>query len=212
MASSEHIAIKPNVLYVGTPVMLLCTQNADGSANMSPASSYWALEQLLVLGLLADGHTITNLQERPELTVNFPGPELWQRIESIADSTGAQPVPAAKSQQYVHEKDKFGRAGLTRQASELVGPPRVQECALQFEAKVLRVTQGMGDYYMVEAEVIRVHASPRIVVPGTNYIDPLAWEPAIYSFRHYFGLGSQHGFRPTSDTATLAHTGRHPVK
>jgi flavin reductase (DIM6/NTAB) family NADH-FMN oxidoreductase RutF len=63
MATPEHITIEPNVLYVGTPVMLLCTENADGSTNISPASSYWALEKMLVLGLLADGHTIANLQK-----------------------------------------------------------------------------------------------------------------------------------------------------
>lgn len=207
MIASQHIVIKPNVLYAGTPVMLLCTENADGSPNISPASSYWALEQMLVLGLLADGQTAANLHERPGLTVNFPGPALWQHIESIADTTGADPVPEAKSSRYVHEKDKFGRAGLTRQASDLVDPPRIEECALQFEAEVRRATPGLGDYYLVEAEVVRVHASPDIVVPGTNHIDPRAWEPIIYSFRHYFGLGAEHGYRPTSDTAPRS---RHP--
>lgn len=207
MIASQHIVIKPNVLYAGTPVMLLCTENADGSPNISPASSYWALEQMLVLGLLADGQTAANLHERPGLTVNFPGPALWQHIESIADTTGADPVPEAKSSRYVHEKDKFGRAGLTRQASDIVDPPRIEECALQFEAEVRRATPGLGDYYLVEAEVVRVHASPDIVVPGTNHIDPRAWEPIIYSFRHYFGLGAEHGSRPTSDTAPRS---RHP--
>ena len=183
--------------------MLISSENADGSANLSPASSYWALGQMLVLGLLADGHTAANLAERPGLTVNFPGPELWHHIEAIADTTGADPVPIAKSGRYVHEKDKFGRLGLTPQPSELVTPPRVQECALQFETVVRRTTLGVGDYLMVEAEVVRVHASPDIVVPGTNHIDPQSWAPTIYSFRHYFGLGTEHGFRPTSDTAAL---------
>lgn len=202
MIASDHIGIKPSVLYTGTPVMLLCTENADGSPNISVASSYWALGQMVVLGLLADGQTAANLQERPGLTINFPGPELWQHVEAIADTTGADPVPDAKSPRYVYEKDKFGRTGLTCQASELVAPPRIQECALQFEAVVRRASPGVGDYYyMVEAEVIRVHASPDIVVPGTNYIDPRSWAPTIYSFRHYFGLGAEHGFRPTSDTA-----------
>lgn len=204
MSDPQHITIKPSVLYVGTPVMLLCTENADGSPNLSPASSYWALEQMLVLGLLADGQTVANLMARPGLTVNFPSPTLWQHIESIADTTGVNPVPAAKSAKYEHAKDKFALTGLTPQASDLVIPPRVEECALQFEAEVRRATPGLGDYYMVEAEVVRVHASPGIVVPGTNYVDPGAWEPTIYSFRHYFGLGAEHGFRPTSDTASLA--------
>jgi len=206
MSTTTHIPIQPSVLYVGTPVMLLCTENADGSTNISPASSYWALEQMIVLGLLADGHTAANLRERPALTVNFPHPSQWQHIEAIGDTTGASPVPEAKTRRYVHEKDKFRRIGLTPQASELVFPPRIKECALQFEAEVRQTTRGTGDfYYMVEAEVLRVHASPEIVVPGTNYINPNTWQPTIYSFRHYFGLGPEHGFRPTSDTACLLH-------
>ena len=142
MNPSSHIVIKPKVLYPGTPVMLLCTQNPNGSTNISPASSYWALGQILVLGLLADGQTAANLHERPGLTVNFPAPELWQRVESIANTTGADPVPESKLSRYIHERDKFGRAGLTPHSSEVVAPPRIRECALQFEAEVRRTTPG----------------------------------------------------------------------
>ncbi|MGE5704689.1 MAG: flavin reductase family protein, partial [Clostridia bacterium] len=35
--------IKPSILYYGTPVILLTTQNEDGSSNISPLSSSWAL-------------------------------------------------------------------------------------------------------------------------------------------------------------------------
>jgi hypothetical protein len=32
---------------------------------------------------------------------------------------------------------------------------------------------------------------------GTQHIDPVAWSPLIYNFRHYFGLGPElgHSFR-----------------
>lgn len=111
------------------------------------------------------------------------------------------PVPLAKTPRYRHVADKFAAAGLTPQASEAVNPPRVAECALQLEAVIRRVTPGLGEYNLVEAEVTRVHAAPEIVVPGTEHIDPRAWRPMIYSFRHYFGLGAEHGHRPTSDIA-----------
>jgi hypothetical protein len=41
----------------------------------------------------------------------------------------------------------------------------------------------------VEAGVLNVHADPRIVVPGTQHVDPARWSPLIYNFRHDFGLG-----------------------
>lgn len=201
MVERDHLVVSPNVLYVGTPVMLLCTQNPDGSPNIAPASSYWALGQMLGLGLLSNGQTLKNLLQCPALTINFPSPYLWGAVEAIADTTASNPVPAPKAGRYSHEPDKFARSGLTMQASDLVSVPRVLECDLQFEAQVLRATPGLGDYHIVEAEVLRVHASPTILIPGTHHIDPGSWEPTIYSFRHYFGLGIEHGHRPTSETA-----------
>ncbi|MBM7505959.1 flavin reductase family protein [Agromyces aurantiacus] len=195
-----HVVIRPKVLYVGTPVFLVSTVNADGSFNLAPASSYWALEQMLVLGLETDGQSARNVLERPELTVSFPHPELWPAVERLADVTGRDPVPEAKAGRYRFEADKLAVSGLGFEPSELVAPPRVAECRLQFEARVRRATPGLGAYLLVEAEVVRVHADPAIVVPGTEHVDPRAWHPTIYSFRHYFDIGAEVGWRATSET------------
>lgn len=196
----DHVTITPSIHYVGTPVMLLATTNPDGSANLSAASSYWALGPYLVIGLETDSRTYDNVEARPELAVSFPSPHLWEAVERLADTTGRERVPDAKASRYRFEADKFTVAGLTTLPSQTVAPPRVAECALQFEAAVLRITPGMGPYAIVEAEVTRVHAAPGIVKPGTQHIDPRAWQPLLYSYRHYFALGAELGFRPTSDT------------
>ena len=68
----SHVVIRPSVLYVGTPVMLLGSVNGEGGVNLAPASSYWALGQMLVIGLEAEGQTIDNVRAVPEITVkNF---------------------------------------------------------------------------------------------------------------------------------------------
>ena len=194
-SARTHRVVRPPILYAGTPVILLSSLNADGSANLAPASSYWALGQMLALGLETDGQTLANLQARPQLTVSFPSPPLWPAVERIADLTGRADIPSAKAGRYTHHADKFGAAGLTPQASDLVGPPRVAECLLQLEAEVRRITPGVtGDYAIAEAEVVRVHADRRIVADG-DHIDPLAWQPIVYSFRHYFGIGEPLGAR-----------------
>ncbi|MGW9630205.1 flavin reductase family protein [Agromyces sp. NPDC055520] len=198
--TDAHLTIRPKMLYVGTPVFLVATVNPDGSFNLAPASSYWALGQMLVLGLETDGQSAQNLLERPELTVSFPDPELWPAVERLASVTGRHPVPSAKAASYRHASDKLEVSGLSFEPSELVAPPRVRECKLQFEAAMRRATPGLGDYLMVEAEVVRVHAAREIVVPGTDHVDPRAWQPTIYSFRHYFGIGAEVGWRSTSDT------------
>ncbi len=47
----EHISINPTVLYIGTPVALITTLNIDGTTNISPMSSSWALFDRVVLGM-----------------------------------------------------------------------------------------------------------------------------------------------------------------
>lgn len=198
----EHLVIEPTVLYVGTPVYLVVTENADGTPNLAPASSHWALGRMLVLGLEADGQSAQNLLERPQLTVNFPAARQWRGVERLSAVTGRDPVPEAKAGQYRFEPQKFELAGFTPQASDLVSPPRVREAPLQFEAEVRRMTPGVDPgYFMVETEVVRVHALPELNVPGTQHIDPHAWHPLIYSFRHFFDRGEQVGWTRKSPTA-----------
>lgn len=189
-----HLTIEPSILYVGTPVALLSTTNDDGTHNLAPMSSAWALGEVVVLGLGESGQTAYNLRRRPELVINFPSPAQWQAVERLAALTGRDPVPPDKQPRFRFEPRKFEAAGLTPVAAELVDPPRVAECPLQFEATAVQLElDAGGNFLVVQAKVLRVHADHRIVVPGTSYVDPGAWSPLVYNFRHYFGLGAELG-------------------
>jgi flavin reductase (DIM6/NTAB) family NADH-FMN oxidoreductase RutF len=191
---SPHRVITPSILYFGTPVVVLSSENADGSANLAPISSAWALGDVFVLGLGANGHTVRNLRARPQLVLNFPSPEQWPQIDSLALLTGANPVPAEKPAGCRFEPDKFGAAGWHPAPSELVRPPRVAECPVQIEATVDSLRPDASDQFViVEAKAVRVHADPAILIDGTSYVDTSAWSPLIYNFRHYFGLGPRLG-------------------
>jgi flavin reductase (DIM6/NTAB) family NADH-FMN oxidoreductase RutF len=190
---SSHLVVEPSILYFGTPVALIGTLNEDGSPNLAPMSSAWALGTSIVLGLGAAGQTIQNLQRLGECTISLPDASLWQAVERLAPLTGRDPVPEYKASRFRFEPDKFRAAGLTPQSSDLVAPPRVRECALQFEATIAalhRLTEGA---FCVEARVVRVHATTEIVVEGSNHIDPHAWQPLLYVFRHYFRPGDELG-------------------
>ncbi|GII96446.1 flavin reductase family protein [Sinosporangium siamense] len=194
VAVTPHMVIKPSILYFGTPVILLSTENEDGSFNLAPISSAWALGQTVVLGLGGDGQTARNLASRPDLVINLPAPALWPAVERLASLTGRNPVPPTKAKGCRFEPDKFTAAGLHSEPSQTVRPPRVAECPLQLEARAERVRPDFSEEFLiVEATVRKVHADPRIVVPGTDHIDPAAWSPLIYNFRHYFGLGPERG-------------------
>ncbi len=193
-----HVTITPAILYFGTPVVLLSTENEDGSFNLAPMSSAWALGQVIVLGLGAEGQTAQNLRSRHELVINVPAPAQWEAVERLAPLTGRSPVPGPKRGVFRFEPGKFAAAGLRPEPAELVRPPRVAECPLQLEARAADVRPGVSeDFLIVQAQVLRVHADPRIVVPGSQHIDPARWSPLVYNFRHYYGLGTElgHSFR-----------------
>ena len=201
VAPAGHVTITPSILYFGTPVVLLSTENADGTFNLAPMSSAWALGQVIVLGLGSQGQTARNLRHGGGLVINVPAPAQWEAVERLAPLTGRSPVPEDKRGTFRFEPEKFAAAGLRPEPSQLVRPPRVAECPLQLEARAADVSPGVaGDFLIVQAEVLRVHADPRIVVPGTQHVDPKRWSPLIYNFRHYFGLGAELGYTFRSQT------------
>lgn len=196
---SDFLAIQPKILYFGTPVVLVSSRNEDGSANIAPMSSCWTIGWTAVLGLTLTGKTIENLRREGECVLNVPGPELWQAVERLAPLTGKNPVPPNKAEQFRFERDKFAASQLTPLCSEAVRPPRVLECPLQLEGyvrRIMQIGQEESGYpagaASVEVRVVRVHARSDIVAGG-RHIDPSRWQPLIYNFRHYFGLGHELG-------------------
>ena len=189
--------IEPKILYFGTPVALISSQNEDGSTNLAPISSFWALGWTAMLGLLDETKTADNLAQRPECVVNIPSPDLWQQVEKLAPLTGKNPVPEIKARQFHFEPNKFDASGLSPMASEVVKPERAKECPVHLEARVVRLhtlsgekLNQLGGGVAAEVEVLRVHVANEFIL-GDNHIDPEKWSPLIYNFRHYFRLADK---------------------
>jgi flavin reductase (DIM6/NTAB) family NADH-FMN oxidoreductase RutF len=139
---------------------------------------------------------------RREGVVNLPGPRQWQAVDAIAATTGREPVSARKAARgYRHEPDKFTLGGFTRVPSDLIAPPRIAECPLQLEVRVLRshetaMKESDGTppgFLIIEARVEKAHAHEDIIVPGTQRVCTDRWSPLLYVFRHYFGTGERRG-------------------
>ena len=197
MAEMEFKTIEPKILYFGTPVALISSLNEDGSTNVAPMSSFWALGWTLMLGLLDETKTAENMARHGECVVNLPSPEMWQAVEKLAPLTGKNPVPELKAKQFRFEADKFAAAGLMQMASEVVQPMRVKECPVQMEARVTKLHRMQGERlkkvgggWAAEVEIVRVHVASELVMEG-KYIDPAKWSPLIYNFRHYFRLAEE---------------------
>lgn len=186
--------IQPKILYYGTPVVLLSTVNEDGTTNISPISSSWALGSMLVLGLGLGGKALENLQRNSDCVLNVASPNLWENVERLAPLTGMNPLPEYKRELFRYEKDKFAAAGFTPLPSASVAAQRIAECPLQIEAVVrnIRIPEYHPQFAVVEVEAVKVHAHEAIVV-DEHHVNPLEWSPLIYNFRHYFGLGEHLG-------------------
>jgi flavin reductase (DIM6/NTAB) family NADH-FMN oxidoreductase RutF len=127
----------PAILYFGTPVVLVSSLNADGSANLAPMSSAWWLGWRCMLGFGARSATPQNIHRTGECVLNLPSAAMAPLVDRLALTTASDPVPETKQQRgYRHEARKFERADLTPVPSEIVAPPRALECPIQLEARL----------------------------------------------------------------------------
>ncbi|WP_423761653.1 flavin reductase family protein [Burkholderia sp. NLJ2] len=195
--NAPHRVTEPNILYFGTPVVLVSTLNPNGTANLAPISSAFWLGWRGVIGIAASSQTTRNLLRTGECVLNLPSSSQAPAVDRIARTTGTHPVPESKlARGYVYEPDKFGTAGLTETASQTVSPPRALECPIHLEA-VVAATHGLADetpdlrgkITVFEVRIQRVHVHPALLMDGhPDRIDPDKWSPLIMSFQKFYGL------------------------
>jgi flavin reductase (DIM6/NTAB) family NADH-FMN oxidoreductase RutF len=191
MLERMHQPIDLKVHYYGTPVVLISSRNEDGSANLAPMSSAWWIGQSCMLGLGNAGHTTANLLREKECVLNLVPSTLVEAVDRLAMTTGADPVPERKAKMgYVYERDKFAVAGLTRQPSEVVAPPRVAECPIQVECQVVDARPFGDRCTAIEVRAVRAHLEEALRIADKDYVDPFGWDPLIMKFCEFFGGGS----------------------
>ena len=75
MADTEHIQGEPPILYYGTPVVLISSENEEGSINLAPMSSAFWLGWRCILGLATLSKTTQNPMRSGECVLNLPSVE-----------------------------------------------------------------------------------------------------------------------------------------
>jgi flavin reductase (DIM6/NTAB) family NADH-FMN oxidoreductase RutF len=195
-----HQVSEPPILYFGTPVVLISSENEDGSVNLAPMSSAWWLGWRCILGLNVTSKTTQNMIRTGQCVLNLASVDNVAAVNRLACLTGSDPVPAVKQARgYTHEKYKFETAGLTAIPSLTVAPPRVLECPVHMEAVVAAKHDLMEDDAIArgrivsfEVRVTRVHLHPDILMDGfANRVDPNKWRPLMMSFQRFYGLGEE---------------------
>ena len=188
-----HVCADPKVLYFGTPVVLMSSMNEDGTSNVAPISSIWWLGRSAMIGVDTTSKTTENLLRTEECVVNLASADLVDSVDRLALTTGSRVVPRHKAAKgFRHEPGKFDVAGLTPVPSEFVRAPRIEECKVQMECRVVaRHPFGAPDADAIafEMTVLRTHLAEDLVDavrPGHVRLDK--WSPLIMMFTEFFGV------------------------
>ena len=130
-----HVQSEPEILYFGTPVVLISTCNEDGSFNVAPISSIFWLGWRCIIGISAASKTTQNIIRNKSCTLNLPSVNEASAVNRLALTTGSNPVPNGKKiKGYRYVKDKFGIANLTNIPSENDNRTQNTRMPVQMEA------------------------------------------------------------------------------
>lgn len=144
------------------PVCFASTIDRSGKINLSPFSFFNLFSTtppILIFSPVrrvrdnSTKHTLENILEVPEVVINMVSYAMVQQV-SLA------------SCEFPKGTDEFLKAGFTKQASELIQPPRVAESPVQLECRVLEVKplgMGAGAGNLVIAEVLLMHIDERVL-------------------------------------------------
>jgi len=195
-----HKISEPEILYFGTPVVLIGTCNEDGSYNIAPISSIFWLGWRCIIGISALSKTTQNILRNRSCTLNLPSVNEVSAVNRLALTTGSNPVPNGKKLRgYRYVKSKFELANLKPVVSDTITAPRIAECPVQMEA-ILQAAHPIaeddeaqnGKILTMEFRIQRVYLEESILMNGSSKrVDPDKWKPLIMSFQKFYGLGGQ---------------------
>ncbi|MCK7622058.1 hypothetical protein MUU72_02770 [Streptomyces sp. RS10V-4] len=142
---------------------LLSTENDDGTFVLVALRIRWDLGPVVSVWVPARGRTARNLAVRPDVVFNLP-PQGASEDGPAGGAEAAEPWT---------------------EPSELVRPPRLAHCPVTLEARrVGDRTLTDGAWTQVEAQVLRVHADPRRVLPlGDGTLGVSGWCAPVHDFR-----------------------------
>lgn len=144
------------------PVCFASTIDRQGHVNLSPFSFFNLFSSnppIVIFSPARRGrdntlkHTLENIYEVPEFVINMVDMDMVQQV-SLA------------SCEYPKAVDEFIKAGFTKEAASMVGPPMVKEAKIKLECRVNEV-KSLGDQggagQLVIAEVCCMHVDESIL-------------------------------------------------
>jgi flavin reductase (DIM6/NTAB) family NADH-FMN oxidoreductase RutF len=162
-----------NAIVGPRPIGWISSKSAAGVLNLAPYSFFNAFNYTPpLIGFSSIGYkdTVRNIEETGEFVWNLVTRELAEAMNQSCASVAP-------------EVDEFVLAGLTPQASRLVGVPRVAESPVAFECRLSQLLQLRGadgaqvNSWLVLGEVVAVHIASHLLVDGIY--DTAAAQPVL---------------------------------
>jgi flavin reductase (DIM6/NTAB) family NADH-FMN oxidoreductase RutF len=157
---------------VPRPIALVSSRSASGIDNAAPFSFFGILGEdpaILAIGIKnnPDGSpkdTAANIRDTKEFVVN------------LVDEATAEAMNAC-SLDCPPEVSEAEFAGFTLISGERVGVPRLAECPVSMECRLIENITAVPDRHIILGEVVLMHIRDGLVDPQTNYIDLSAYKP-----------------------------------
>lgn len=167
--------VRPSALHLGSTLALVSTIDADGRPMLRPVSAWFTTGPRLWFGFERPGQTRSNLLREGDCVVNVCSVDLAPAAQALQRALAAADAG-----------DGFGCAGLTPRASDVVRAPRVEECPVQIEGRLVHLHRSPeSDAAVAELSVVRVHAARGLTdARGERFVQS-AWRPLVYTLGRF---------------------------
>ncbi|WP_422390769.1 flavin reductase family protein [Arthrobacter sp. N1] len=151
---------------VPRPIAWISSTSADGVDNLAPHSFFTIASvnpPIVQFTSVGRKDSVRNIEATGDFVVAFTPEGLFEAV----NATGTNFPP---------DVSEFDAAGLTREPSATVGPPRVLESPVALECR-LHLIQDMGDCTLVFGEVLHAVVSEHILdgdLPSVQALKPLS--------------------------------------
>ena len=177
-------------LVVPRPIALVTTIDGDGVVNAAPFSFFNVMGAEPAIAVFApadrdDGtpkDTAVNLLSSGECVIHLCDEAVAAKMVECA-----RPFPPGVSE--------VPRAGFTLAPSERVRPPRLVECPVALECRVLNVLK-YGENRLVVVEILLAHVRDGVA-------DPVTWKVDYAQYAPIGRLNSPDGYARTKDRFTI---------
>ena len=155
-----------NSVVVPRPIAWVCSRSTAGVDNLAPHSFYTvACVDPPVVQFTSVGRkdSLNNIEATRDFTVSLTPEPLFEQINETATD-------------YPPEMGEFDAAGVDREPSALVRPPRVAGSPVALECRLHRIIP-IGDCHLILGEVLRAAIRTDVLVdghPDVRLLRPLA--------------------------------------